>query len=73
MRTFRKAPAGFRWVGGVCAGLAYSLGVPTWVARLATFVLTWFYGIGLIIYLLLWAFAPTWQALPEDYAARSGG
>lgn len=73
MRTFRRAPAGFRWLGGVCAGLAYSLGAPAWVVRLATFVLIAFYGVGLIPYALLWAFAPSWDAPPADFAARSGG
>lgn len=73
MRPFRRVPHGSNWVGGVCAGLAYALGVPAWLVRLATFVLVAFYGVGLIPYVLLWAFAPSWQALPEDFAARSGG
>lgn len=47
-----------RWLGGVCGGLAPSLGLESWVCRLAIAVLTLFGGFGVIVYLLLWIFVP---------------
>ena len=47
-----------RWVGGVCGGLARMMGVETWIVRLAVTLLTFFWGTGLIIYILLWVFVP---------------
>ena len=72
MRPFRRAPAGTRWLSGVCTGLAYSFGVPAWIVRLVTFVLCWIYGVGILAYALLWVFAPTWRVLPDDFNARAG-
>lgn len=38
--------------GGVCAGMAYKWGIPTWVPR-AGFIVTWFFGgSGVVLYLL---------------------
>lgn len=54
--------------GGVCGGIAYWLGLPTWIVRLATFVLCFGYGLSLWPYLLLWMFAPQWEDDPADYA-----
>jgi phage shock protein PspC (stress-responsive transcriptional regulator) len=72
MREFRRAPDGHRWVGGVCTGLAYSLGVPAWVVRLVTFIACWAWGAGIVAYGLLWVFAPEWRKLPADFSARIG-
>ncbi|MBU0917320.1 PspC domain-containing protein [Aquabacterium parvum] len=47
-----------RWVGGVCGGLARMMGVETWIIRLAVTLLIFFWGTGLIIYVLLWVFVP---------------
>lgn len=47
-----------RWVGGVCGGLARMMGVETWIVRLAVSLLTFFWGTGLVIYILLWVFVP---------------
>lgn len=55
------------WLGGVCAGIAYWLGIPTWIVRLACTVVTLFYGIGALIYVLLWIFMPKWENEPENY------
>lgn len=53
-------------LGGVCAGLAYSLGVQTWILR---FILLLFIcsGLGVLPYLLIWALAPSWEETPKDY------
>ncbi|MCL3819781.1 ATP-binding protein [Aeromicrobium wangtongii] len=58
--TYRRAyrPAERRLVGGVAAGLADHFGVPVLYVRLAFIVATWFQGIGVIAYLLLWRFLP---------------
>jgi phage shock protein PspC (stress-responsive transcriptional regulator) len=71
MAKFRRTPQN-SWFGGVCAGLAYSVGAPVWIVRLAWFLLAWFYGIGVAAYLLFWIFAPKWEKLPEDFSARTG-
>ncbi len=71
MKKFLRAPSGSRWAGGVCAGLAYMLGIPSWIIRLAYFLLTFAWGIGVPIYLLLWVFVPEWRKLPDDFAART--
>ena len=44
-------------IGGVCAGLADSAGMETWAWRLL-FTLAFFFGPGLLIYLLMWIFVP---------------
>jgi phage shock protein C len=64
---------GKHWLGGVCAGMGYWLRVPTWLLRLAWTVLLLVYGIGGIVYLLLWIFMPRWEAVPGDYEERAGG
>ncbi len=45
-------------MGGVATGLADHLGVPVLYVRLAFVVGTWFQGIGVIAYLLLWRLLP---------------
>lgn len=72
MRKLRRV-VGQKWVGGVCAGVAYWLGAPTWLVRLGWVVLGFCYGIGVVPYVLLWVFMPRWDETPEDYQQRSGG
>lgn len=48
-----------RWLGGVCGGLAPTLGLESWVCRLLIAVLTLMGGFGVIVYLLLWIFVPS--------------
>jgi len=64
---------GRKWIAGVCAGIAYWAGIPTWLVRLAWAVLGLSYGAGILPYLLLWIFMPEWEATPADYEERSGG
>ena len=64
---------GGHWIGGVCAGVGYWLGVATWLVRLVWTVLVLAYGFGLLLYVLLWIFMPVWDHLPDDYEARAGG
>jgi len=53
-----------RWIGGVCGGLARMIGVETWIVRLAVTLLLFFWGTGLVIYILLWVFVPLEGADP---------
>lgn len=57
---------------GVCAGLSYRLGVPTWIVRLVFLIAVLGYGVGLVAYLLVGWLAPD-AATPKDYARRTGG
>jgi len=61
-----------QWFGGVCAGVAYWLEVPTWTVRVAWAMLVLCYGVGVAFYLLLWIFLPNWEEDPADYEATSG-
>lgn len=54
-----------RMVAGVCAGLAGYFGVDVNLVRLAFGVLTVFYGLGILLYLIAWAL------LPEEGENRS--
>lgn len=47
-----------RWIGGVCGGLARIMGVESWLVRLGFALLTFFWGTGLVVYILLWIFVP---------------
>jgi phage shock protein PspC (stress-responsive transcriptional regulator) len=31
------------------------------------------YGLGVVLYVLLWIFMPVWDQVPEDYEERAGG
>ena len=62
--------------GGVCAGIAYSFGLPTWSIRL---FFIFFMMIGdhapqafpCILYVCLWILVPN-GPVPEDYKKRTG-
>jgi len=60
---YRRAyrPADRRLVGGVATGVAEHFGIPVLYVRLAFIVATWFHGMGVIAYLLLWRFLPLRQ------------
>ncbi len=48
-----------RWLGGVCGGLAGTLGMEAWVWRLLFAVLTILTsGFGALVYILMWIFVP---------------
>lgn len=60
------------WVGGVCSGVAYRLGIPTWIVRLVWFSSVALLGVGALAYIMLWVFVPEADNLPKDYNARTG-
>ena len=43
---------------GVCEGIANYFGIDPTVVRVAWVVVSWFYGIGIILYIALWLIAP---------------
>jgi phage shock protein C len=47
------------WIGGVCGGLGEHTSLPSWAWRLGFVLFSIFYGVGLLIYLLLWIFVPS--------------
>ena len=51
-------PRNGRMAAGVCAGLAAYFGVDVNLVRLGFGVLTVFYGLGILIYLIAWAVLP---------------
>jgi len=61
-----------KWIGGVCAGFAYKIGMPLWVARLIPVATVIFLGFGILIYILLWIFMPTAEQEPSDFDERVG-
>ena len=68
MKKLRRVSDGeISWFGGVCAGVAYWLGVSTWIVRLVLFLTIWFCGFGLGLYIILWFFIPEWKETPKDY------
>jgi phage shock protein C len=58
-------PRDGRMAAGVCAGLAAYFGVDVNLVRLGFGVLTVFYGLGILGYLI------AWTVLPEEGADRS--
>jgi phage shock protein PspC (stress-responsive transcriptional regulator) len=51
-------PGDGRMAAGVCAGLAAYFGVDVNLVRLGFGVLTVFYGLGILVYLIAWAILP---------------
>jgi phage shock protein PspC (stress-responsive transcriptional regulator) len=70
-RKLKRVP-GRGWAGGVCAGIAYWLGIPVWLVRLIWVWAIIFYGTGLILYILLWIFMPEWEKTPDDFDQITG-
>jgi phage shock protein PspC (stress-responsive transcriptional regulator) len=47
-----------KWIGGVCGGLGEHSPIPAWSWRFILAFLFLFYGVGFVIYILLWIFVP---------------
>ena len=47
-----------RWLGGVCGGIAVASGIDAWIWRLVFALFGFTYGVGILIYALLWIFVP---------------
>ena len=55
-KMFMRASDGM--LGGVCKGIADYFGIDPTVVRVIWVVGSWFYGIGIVLYLALWIIAP---------------
>lgn len=47
-----------RWLGGVCGGIAKSLGLASWIVRVIFVLMVLCAGTGVLLYALLWIFVP---------------
>ncbi|MFO7864232.1 MAG: PspC domain-containing protein [Salinivirgaceae bacterium] len=45
-------------LGGVCAGMGHYFGMDPVLIRVLTIIFTLFYGVGFLIYIVMWAFIP---------------
>ncbi|MFH1079377.1 MAG: PspC domain-containing protein [Pseudomonadota bacterium] len=61
-----------KWIGGVCGGLGEHSPIPSWCWRFLFAVLFILYGVGLVLYVLLWIFVPRGVEIKED-AGRDKG
>ena len=48
-----------RVIGGVCGGLGAHTGLPSWAWRVIFCAMVFYFGVGLLFYILLWIFIPT--------------
>ena len=53
-----------RVIGGVCGGLGAHTGLPSWAWRVIFCISVFYFGIGLLFYLLLWIFIPAGSTAP---------
>jgi phage shock protein PspC (stress-responsive transcriptional regulator) len=65
VRIIRK-----KFIAGVCSGISYKLGCSLFIVR-AISVIIGFMGIGVLAYLLMWAFMPITKETPIDYDDRT--
>jgi phage shock protein C len=47
-----------RFVGGVCGGLGQHTDLPSWAWRVIFCLTSLYFGVGFLIYVLLWVFLP---------------
>lgn len=69
--TLRRATDD-RVIGGVCAGIAHSLGIDPLIVRIAAVVLALANGAGVLAYLIAWAVIPDDGGQPTTSSAASG-
>ncbi|WP_394780351.1 PspC domain-containing protein [Undibacterium sp.] len=47
-----------QWLGGICGGLGKFTGLESWVWRLIFVLFTFYFGVGVVAYILAWIFVP---------------
>lgn len=72
MRKFRRIQRSGSCIGGVCAGLAYTFGISTFVVRVLWCVSLISTPFTAIVYFILCVNVPE-QDVPEDFADRVNG
>ena len=68
-RLYRDTQHG--WLGGVASGIAAYLNIEAWVVRLTFVLLTWIWGGGIILYIILWILLPDAKT-PSDRLRMQG-
>jgi phage shock protein PspC (stress-responsive transcriptional regulator) len=58
-------------IGGICSGMAYKLGIDPWFPRIAFLLLSFIFGAGIFLYIILWALLESAHT-PDDYTTRVG-
>jgi phage shock protein PspC (stress-responsive transcriptional regulator) len=58
-----------RVIGGVCGGLGAHTGLPSWAWRVIFCLGLFYFGVGLLFYILLWIFIPRESPAPAAPAA----
>lgn len=58
-----------RVIGGVCGGLGAHTGLPSWAWRVIFCATVFYFGVGLLFYILLWIFIPREGPTPTSPAA----
>ena len=53
-----------RVIGGVCGGLGAHTGLPSWAWRVIFCATVFYFGVGLLFYILLWIFIPREGSAP---------
>jgi phage shock protein C len=56
-------------IGGVCGGLGAHTGLPSWAWRVIFCAMVFYFGVGLLFYILLWIFIPREPVSPAPPAA----
>jgi phage shock protein PspC (stress-responsive transcriptional regulator) len=62
LKTFRRS-AKDSWLGGVCGGLGEQTSIPSWCWRVMFCAAVIFLGFGVLLYILIWIFAPPPEAV----------
>ena len=57
-----------RVIGGVCGGLGAHTGLPSWAWRVIFCATVFYFGVGLLFYILLWIFIPREGSAPASSA-----
>lgn len=52
-------------IAGVCQGVAEYFDIDPTIVRIVWFVFSWFYGIGIMLYVLLWIMLPEKSEVAE--------
>lgn len=57
LNKFRRSKTD-QWLGGICGGLGKFTGLESWIWRLLFVLFTFYFGFGLVAYLIAWVFVP---------------
>jgi alpha-glucoside transport system permease protein len=72
-RIFKRSVDEDRVIGGVCAGIARHYGLDPGRIRVAFFLLSLFFGFGIVAYISLWLAIPEGERVEEEWEASPTG